>query len=80
MEPAVDLVGDTVEHSIKTMPKMNPVSVSAPHSGIRGNCGQEMAYAILIANAYIDNVLKRGYDIDTGSMSIPHPLFRTLSM
>ncbi len=65
VEPAVNLIGDTIEHSIKTMPKVNPVSVSGYHIRESGaTSAQEMAYAILIANAYIDNVLKRGYDAD----------------
>jgi methylmalonyl-CoA mutase N-terminal domain/subunit len=65
VEPAVNLIGDTIEHSIKTMPKTNPVSVSGYHIRESGaTAAQEMAYAILIANAYIDNVLKRGYDVD----------------
>ncbi|HNT68977.1 MAG TPA: methylmalonyl-CoA mutase family protein [Syntrophorhabdaceae bacterium] len=65
VEPAVKLIGDTIEHSIKAMPKTNPVSISGYHIRESGaTVAQEIAYAILIANAYIDNVLKRGYDID----------------
>lgn len=65
VEPAVKLIGDTIEHSIKTMPKTNPVSISGYHIRESGaTSAQEMAYAILIANAYIDSVLGRGYDID----------------
>jgi methylmalonyl-CoA mutase, N-terminal domain len=65
VEPAVKLIGDTIEHSIKTMPKTNPVSVSGYHIRESGaTSAQEMAYAILIANAYIDTVLKRGYEAD----------------
>jgi methylmalonyl-CoA mutase N-terminal domain/subunit len=65
VEPAVKLIGDTIEHSITAMPKTNPVSISGYHIRESGaTAAQEMAYAILIANAYIDNVLKRGYDVD----------------
>ena len=65
VEPAVNLIGDTIEHSIRTMPKTNPVSVSGYHIRESGaTAAQEMGYAILIANAYIDNVLKRRYDVD----------------
>ena len=81
MEPAVKLIGDTIEHSIKTMPKMNPVSVSGYHIRESGaTAAQEMAYAILIANAYIDNVLKRGYDIDqfVGRFSFNFNIFGNL--
>ena len=63
--PAVNLIGDTIEYSMKAMPKTNPVSVCGYHIRESGaSAAQEMAYALLIANAYIDNVLKRGYDID----------------
>jgi methylmalonyl-CoA mutase N-terminal domain/subunit len=65
VDPAVKLIGDTIEHSIKTMPKTNPVSISGYHIRESGaTAAQEMAYAILIANAYIDNVRDRGYDVD----------------
>ncbi|MCX7966525.1 MAG: methylmalonyl-CoA mutase family protein [Syntrophorhabdaceae bacterium] len=65
VEPAVKLIGDTIEYSMKVMPKTNPVSVCGYHIRESGATpAQEIAYAILIANAYIDNVLARGYDID----------------
>jgi len=48
-----------------TMPRTNPVSVCGYHIRESGATpAQEIAYAILIANAYIDNVLARGYDVD----------------
>jgi methylmalonyl-CoA mutase, N-terminal domain len=81
VEPAVNLIGDTIEHSIKTMPKMNPVSVSGYHIRESGaTSAQEMAYAILIANAYIDNVLKRGYEADqfVGRISFNFNIFGNL--
>ncbi len=65
VEPAVKLIGDVIEYSIKVMPKTNPVSVCGYHIRESGATpAQEIAYAILIANAYIDNVLARGYDVD----------------
>jgi methylmalonyl-CoA mutase N-terminal domain/subunit len=65
VEPAVRLVGDVIEYSMKVMPKTNPVSVCGYHIRESGATpAQEIAYAILIANAYIDNVLARGYDVD----------------
>ncbi len=65
VEPAVKLIGDTIEYSMKVMPRTNPVSVCGYHIRESGATpAQEIAYAILIANAYIDNVLARGYDID----------------
>ncbi|MCX8111212.1 MAG: methylmalonyl-CoA mutase family protein, partial [Syntrophorhabdaceae bacterium] len=65
VEPAVKLIGDTIEYSMKVMPRTNPVSVCGYHIRESGATpAQEIAFAILIANAYIDNVLARGYDVD----------------
>ncbi len=65
VEPAVKLIGDTIEYSITSLPRANPVSVCGYHIRESGSTpAQEIAYAILIANAYIDNVVKRGYDVD----------------
>ena len=65
MEPAVHLIGDVIEYAVKEMPKTNPVSVCGFHIREAGATpAQEIAYAIQIANAYIDNVLDRGHHID----------------
>ncbi|MCX5811843.1 MAG: methylmalonyl-CoA mutase family protein [Proteobacteria bacterium] len=65
VEPAVKLIGDTIEYSMTAMPRTNPVSVCGYHIRESGATpAQEIAYAILIANAYIDNVLARGYVVD----------------
>ncbi len=65
VEPAVRLIGDTIEYSIKELPKCNPVSVCGYHIRESGaTASQEIAYAILIANAYIDEVVGRGYTVE----------------
>jgi methylmalonyl-CoA mutase N-terminal domain/subunit len=65
VEPAVKLIGDTIEYSMTVMPRTNPVSICGYHIRESGATpAQEIACAILIANAYIDNVLARGYDVD----------------
>ncbi len=65
IEPAVALIGDTIEYSMKELPKCNPVSVCGYHIRESGATpAQEIAYAILIANAYIDEVVRRGYTAD----------------
>jgi methylmalonyl-CoA mutase, N-terminal domain len=65
VEPAVRLIGDVIEYSVREMPKNNPVSVCGYHIREAGATPvQEIAYAIGIANAYIDEVLKRGLPID----------------
>ena len=62
IEPAVRLIGDSIEYAIKELPKCNPVSVCGYHIRESGaSASQEIAYAILIANAYIDEVVGRGY-------------------
>jgi len=62
VEPAVRLIGDTIEYSIKELPRCNPVSVAGYHIRESGcTPAQEISYALLIAFAYIDNVVARGY-------------------
>jgi methylmalonyl-CoA mutase N-terminal domain/subunit len=65
VEPAVKLIGDTIEYAMTVMPRTNPVSVCGYHIRESGATpAQEIAFAILIANVYIDNVLARGFDVD----------------
>jgi methylmalonyl-CoA mutase N-terminal domain/subunit len=60
--PAVRLVGDTIEYSMKQLPRCNPVSVCGYHIRESGcTPAQEISYAFEIAFAYIDNVVARGY-------------------
>lgn len=62
VEHGVRLIGDTLEYSMKELPKCNPVSVCGYHIRESGATpAQEIAYAFLIAFAYIDNVVGRGY-------------------
>ncbi len=65
VRPAVRLIGDTIEYAMKELPRTNPVSVCGYHIRESG-CSpvQEIAYAFQIANTYIDEVLKRGHNID----------------
>ena len=62
VEPAVRLIGDTIEYSMKELPRCNPVSVAGYHIRESGcTPAQEISYAFMIAFAYIDNVVIRGY-------------------
>lgn len=65
VRPAVRLIGDTIEYSMKELPRTNPVSVCGYHIRESG-CSpvQEIAYAIQIANTYIEEVLRRGHAVD----------------
>jgi len=63
VEHAVRLVGDSIEYSMKTLPRCNPVSVCGYHIRESGATpSQEIACAFEIAKAYIGNVTERGID------------------
>lgn len=65
VKPSIRLIGDTIEYSMNELPRCNPVSVCGYHIHQSGATpAQEIAFAIQIANTYIDNVLERGYNID----------------
>ncbi|MCF8120282.1 MAG: methylmalonyl-CoA mutase [Deltaproteobacteria bacterium] len=65
VEPAVRLIGDTIEYAMKELPRCNPVSVCGYHIRESGcTPAQEISYALLIAFAYIDNVIARGYEAE----------------
>ena len=65
VEPAIRLIGDTIEYSAQYLPRTNPVSICGYHIRESGaNPAQEIAYAFEIAITYIDHVLKRGLAID----------------
>lgn len=65
VEPAIRLIGDTIEYSAKYLPRTNPVSICGYHIRESGaNPAQEIAYAFEIAITYIDHVLERGLAID----------------
>ncbi len=60
--PGVRLIGDTIEYAMKELPRCNPVSVCGYHIRESGCTPvQEISYAFMIAFAYIDNVIARGY-------------------
>jgi len=65
VEPSMRLVGDIIEFAAKYMPKWNPISISGYHYREAGaNSVQELAFTFADAIAYINEVLKRGIDID----------------
>jgi len=62
VEPSVRLIGDTIEYSMKELPRCNPVSIAGYHIRESGcTPAQEISYAFTIAFAYIDEVVSRGY-------------------
>ncbi|MCF8108073.1 MAG: methylmalonyl-CoA mutase [Desulfohalobiaceae bacterium] len=65
VQPAVHLIGDTIEYAMQELPRCNPVSVCGYHIRESGcTPAQEIAYGLLIAFAYVDNVVARGYAAD----------------
>lgn len=66
VSPSIRLIGDMVEFCSQHVPKFNPFSVCGYHIRESGATPvQEMAYAFSIAIAYIEEILKRGLDIDS---------------
>ena len=65
VEQAVRLVGDSIEYSVKELPRCNPVSICGYHIRESGaNPAQEIACAFEIARAYIENVQSRGLAVE----------------
>ena len=61
VEEAVRLVGDSIEYSVREMPRCNPVSICGYHIRESGATpAQEIACAFEIAKAYMGNVIARG--------------------
>ena len=61
VKEAVRLVGDSIEYSVREMPRCNPVSICGYHIRESGATpAQEIACAFEIARAYMDNVIARG--------------------
>jgi methylmalonyl-CoA mutase N-terminal domain/subunit len=61
VDHAVRLVGDSIEYSMKALPRCNPVSICGYHIRESGATpSQEIACAFEIAKSYIENVAARG--------------------
>jgi len=62
---AVRLVGDSIEYSMKALPRCNPVSICGYHIRESGATpSQEIGCAFEIARSYIENVMARGVPAD----------------
>jgi methylmalonyl-CoA mutase N-terminal domain/subunit len=65
VEPSIRLIGDTIEYCARNLPLYSPVSVCGYHIRESGaDPAQEMAYALLIAEAYARHAMERGLGID----------------
>ena len=79
--PSIRLVGDTIEYCAKHAPKYSPVSVCGYHIRESGaDPAQEVAYALCIARAYADEVIRRGLPVDefAGRLSFNFNCFGSL--
>lgn len=66
VKPSMRLVGDLIEFCIENMPKWNPISVSGYHYREAGATAvEEAAFTLSCAIAYVEEVRKRGYDVDS---------------
>jgi methylmalonyl-CoA mutase N-terminal domain/subunit len=62
----VKLIVDTVEFTIRHMPKYNPISISGYHIREAGSTAiQELAFTIADGMTYVEACLARGLDIDS---------------
>jgi len=78
VEPAVRLIGDTIEFCARKAPKYYPVSVCGYHIRESGaNPVQEIAFAYAIAKEYIKRGLGRGLHVDdfAGQLSFNFDIF-----
>jgi methylmalonyl-CoA mutase N-terminal domain/subunit len=78
VEPAVRLIGDTIEFCARHAPHYYPVSVCGYHIRESGaNPVQEIAYAYAIARAYVRVGLERGLQVDdfAGRISFNFDIF-----
>ncbi|MFX0186182.1 MAG: methylmalonyl-CoA mutase [Candidatus Hodarchaeota archaeon] len=64
-KPSLRLMADVIEYCSKYLPRFNTISISGYHMREAGaNAIQEIAFTIADGIAYVEEVLKRGIDID----------------
>ncbi|MFX1452858.1 MAG: methylmalonyl-CoA mutase, partial [Promethearchaeota archaeon] len=63
--PSMRLVSDVIEYCSKNLPRFNTISISGYHIREAGATAvQEIAFTLANAIAYVEDVIKRGLDID----------------
>ncbi len=63
--PSMRLVADVIEYCSKKIPRFNTISISGYHIREAGATAvQEIAFTLINAIEYVEEVLKRGLDID----------------
>ncbi|MFW9818454.1 MAG: methylmalonyl-CoA mutase [Candidatus Thorarchaeota archaeon] len=64
-KPSLKLTADVIEYCSKYLPRFNTISISGYHMREAGcNAIQEVAFTLADGIAYVEEVLKRGIDVD----------------
>jgi len=64
--PSLRLCGDVITHCATAMPRWNPISISGYHIREAGSTAvQEIAFTLANAIAYVEEVMRRGINVDT---------------
>lgn len=64
--PSMRLAGDVIAYCAENLPRWNPISISGYHIREAGSTApQEVAFTIADAIAYVEEVKRRGIDVDT---------------
>jgi methylmalonyl-CoA mutase N-terminal domain/subunit len=75
--PSLRLAADTIEHCVRHTPRWVPLAMSGYHiAEAGGDAAQEVGYTFANAIAYLDEVTRRGVDID----AVAPTLFTFLSV
>lgn len=66
VEPSMRLTVDLIEYASQHLPRWNPISVSGYHIREAGaTAAQELAFTLADGYTYVEEVMKRGLDIDS---------------
>jgi methylmalonyl-CoA mutase, N-terminal domain len=64
-KPSMRLAGDIIAYCTEHLPRFNPISISGYHIREAGStAAQEIAFTLSNAVAYVEEVLRRGLDVD----------------
>jgi len=70
-KPSIKIAGDIIEYCIHNIPRFNSISVAGSHMHENGATSvQQVAYTFCDALTYIDEVVRRGYQIDQFAQNI----------
>jgi methylmalonyl-CoA mutase N-terminal domain/subunit len=66
VRPSMRIVRDCIAYGAEHMARYNPVNISGYHISEAGaNAVQEVAFTMAITKAYVEDVVKAGYDVDS---------------